>query len=118
MFNKIIAYIKPTANSSALSHTPRDRQKSLTHVLVVVILLVKCKIKHLLNQGTGVFSAYEKNAVYFGALIGRVANRIHKGKFQVDGVEYSLACNNDCNLLHGGNIGWDKVCELLTCTLY
>ena len=46
---------------------------------------------------------------YFGALIGRYANRIAKGTYKVDGVVYHAALNNNGQSLHGGLKGFDKV---------
>ena len=46
---------------------------------------------------------------YFGATVGRFANRIAKGHFSLDGKSYTLAANDHGNHLHGGLKGFDKV---------
>jgi len=50
----------------------------------------------------------ERNA-FFGATVGRYANRIGGAKFTLEGVVYELAVNNGPNSLHGGKKGFDKV---------
>lgn len=53
--------------------------------------------------------AYLKETPYFGCLVGRYGNRIAKGKFTLNGKQYTLAQNNGENALHGGVKGFDKV---------
>jgi aldose 1-epimerase len=51
---------------------------------------------------------YEKPGPYFGALIGRYANRIAGGKFKLGGKQYQVTVNDPPNMLHGGKVGFDK----------
>ena len=61
------------------------------------------------NLGFDNLEGYLGTHPYFGVIVGRYANRIAKGRFTLDDVEYTLAQNNNGNSLHGGLKGFDKV---------
>ena len=61
-----------------------------------------------LSSVIAVSSPYLRNAPYFGALIGRYANRIANGRFVLAGNEYQLVQNDGPNHLHGGRKGFDQ----------
>ncbi len=65
--------------------------------------------KENVTFGFDSFDKMIKGDPYFGAVVGRYANRIAKGKFILNGVEYSLTLNNGPNSLHGGPGGWHSV---------
>lgn len=52
---------------------------------------------------------YLSKPQYFGATVGRFANRIARGRFTLDGRSYQVPINNGKNSLHGGTVGFDKV---------
>jgi aldose 1-epimerase len=67
-------------------------------------------------KGYDTLEKFATDTEYLGATCGRFANRIAKGKFLADGEEYTLACNNGANALHGGPMGfhvqiWDAKIE-------
>jgi aldose 1-epimerase len=51
---------------------------------------------------------YRAGSPYFGAICGRVSNRIAGGTFELDGTAHTLAKNNGAHHLHGGVAGFDK----------
>ena len=62
-----------------------------------------------ITLGCDSIEGYMEASPYFGSTVGRYANRIARGKFSLEGVEYTLATNNGENHLHGGIKGFDKV---------
>jgi aldose 1-epimerase len=78
-------------------------------------IVVSLKVPDRNGQLDDVVLGYDKlndyigSTPYLGALIGRYGNRIAKGRFTIDGVEYQLAQNDDSNSLHGGRKGFDKL---------
>ena len=76
----------------------------------IVSVLVPDKNGNLgdVTLGYNSIKGYIKDNTFMGTIVGRFANRIAKGKFSLDGKEYSLAINNDPNALHGGPGGYYK----------
>ena len=64
--------------------------------------------------GYDTLAGYLSAPQYFGATVGRVANRIAKGRFPFDGQTVSVPVNNGPNSLHGGTRGFDKVLWTVT----
>ncbi|MBN1769431.1 MAG: galactose mutarotase [Prolixibacteraceae bacterium] len=78
----------------------------------VVSILVPDKNNRLVDVVTGynnIDDYLKSGELYFGAAIGRYGNRIANGKFELDGVVYELAQNNEPNSLHGGPKGFHAV---------
>jgi aldose 1-epimerase len=85
--------------------------KIMTYGATVVSIKVPDRAGHIADVALGFdrVSDYEKDTHYVGPVIGRYANRIARGRFKLNGVEYKLAVNNGENHLHGGLRGFDKV---------
>ena len=58
--------------------------------------------------GHAALAAYLAHPQYLGATVGRVANRIARGRFELDGEQYQVPVNDGANSLHGGRHGFDK----------
>ncbi len=75
-------------------------------VIVEIIVPDRNGRKENVTLGYDNFDGYVSGDPYFGKVVGQYANRIAKGKFTLDGVDYTLAINNAPNALHGGPTGW------------
>lgn len=53
-------------------------------------------------------AGYEANRAFLGVTVGRYANRIAGGRFELDGLSFQLDLNDGSNTLHGGNSGFDR----------
>jgi aldose 1-epimerase len=84
--------------------------KVMTYGAIITAIDAPDRNGHLgdVTLGFDTLQGYLGAHPYFGATVGRVANRIAKGKFTLNGQEYSLAVNNGPNSLHGGLKGFDK----------
>lgn len=97
--------------SFILSNNNGMKVKIVNYGASIVSILVKDKHGNYNDVvlGYDCLEDYEKGDKYFGAVVGRCANRIANGIFNINGTEYTLCTNNDVNHLHGGKIGFNKV---------
>jgi len=93
-----------------LTNTNGLRARITNYGAILVSLEVPDKSGKLadVTLGHDTLDGYIKKSAFFGATVGRYANRIGKAKFVLNGVEYKLAANNGENHLHGGIKGFDK----------
>jgi len=93
-----------------LTNTNGLKAKITNYGAILVSLEVPDKSGNLadITLGYDTLEEYISDTCYFGATVGRFANRIAKGKFTLNGVEYTLATNNGPNHLHGGIKGFNK----------
>ncbi|KAI8335573.1 aldose 1-epimerase [Chlamydoabsidia padenii] len=112
----------PVSNIT-ISENPKVEQYTLINdnkTLAVMILNYGATISHILTPdktgqvrdvvlGFDDYKSYQSpHNRYFGAVVGRFANRIGLGKFQLNDSDYQLDINNGPNALHGGLKGFDK----------
>ncbi|XP_002732394.1 galactose mutarotase-like [Saccoglossus kowalevskii] len=69
----------------------------------------KCAGSTDIVLGHATVKGYENDNYYFGEVVGRVCNRIHHGKFVLNGEEYNLPINNGPNHIHGGPNGFSRM---------
>lgn len=98
-------------NLYTLTNTNGIRAKITNYGAILVSLEVPDRDGNLadVTLGFDTLDGYLKEHPYFGAIVGRYANRIGGAKFVLKGTEYKLAANNGPNHLHGGIKGFDKV---------
>lgn len=94
-----------------LTNTSGLQVQITTYGSAVVSLLVPDRDGKLgdIALGFEALEGYIQQSFYIGCTAGRYANRIAKGKFTLNGVDYTLAQNDGDNHLHGGVKGFDKV---------
>ncbi len=94
-----------------LTNTNGLRAKITNYGAILVSLEVPDRDGNLadITLGYDNLDDYVKRGAFFGATVGRYANRIGGAKFVLDGTEYKLAANNGQNHIHGGIKGFDKV---------
>ncbi|HET9274525.1 MAG TPA: galactose-1-epimerase [Gemmatimonadales bacterium] len=96
-------------------YTIRNGRGTSIHVMTYGAIITSIRTRDRAGRfeditlGYDDLEGYLKETPYFGAVVGRYANRIAKGRFTLDGRTYQVPVNNGPNSLHGGTRGFDKV---------
>jgi aldose 1-epimerase len=93
-----------------LTNAHRIEVRTMTYGATIVSLKTPDRAGQLKNivLGFDTLAPYLAGVPYFGATVGRYANRIANGRFSLDGRSYQLPQNDRVNSLHGGRSGFDK----------
>ena len=95
--------------------TLRNKQNAIAEFLPQGARLISLTVPDKNGKATSVVLGFDtadqyaaSTEAYYGATIGRFANRIRDGKFSIDGTRYQLTINNGPNALHGGTQGFQQ----------
>jgi aldose 1-epimerase len=100
-----------TVQLFTLTNTTGSSIQIMTYGTTVVSLKMPDRSGKLddIVLGFDTLDDYLRSSPFFGAVVGRYANRIHNATFTLDGTQYHLPPNDHGNTLHGGRRGFDKV---------
>jgi len=107
----VLFVLRDTMKTFTLTNAHGVEVKVITYGGIITSIRTPDRSGHLddIVLGFDSLAGYLKDSPYFGAIVGRYANRIANGQFTLDGTPYHLAQNNGPNSLHGGIRGFDKV---------
>lgn len=110
------AFTAKVGNKSVALYSLTNRHGAEAHFINQGAKIVSLVVPNRTGGFTDVVIGHDSTAdylaseeAYFGAICGRYANRIARGKFSLDGEEFTLAVNNGPNALHGGVQGFNSV---------
>ncbi len=111
IFGRLPSPDGPSVEEFTLTNAHGIEVRAITYGAIITVIRTPDRFGKLADIVFGFDSlqGYLAQSPYFGAIVGRFANRIARGEFSLDGVTYHLATNNGPNSLHGGLRGFDKV---------
>ena len=111
IFGRLPSPDGPSVDEFTLTNAHGIEVRAITYGAIITVIRTPDRSGKLADIVFGFDSleGYLAQSPYFGAIVGRFANRIAHGQFSLDGVTYHLATNNGPNSLHGGLRGFDKV---------